>query len=334
MSATDKVMQPSEIAAQPAGQPSVWLVVVFYNSYTDTADCLRSLKKTTWPALHIVLVDNGSTDGSGELLCQEFPEIVHLRSDENLGFAGGCNLGIRETLAADAGYICLLNNDTIVEPGFIEPLVARAALEPRAGIFGGRILYDEPDKAGDVIWFAGGHIDRHTGNTTHRGQDLPDTNVFRRAIPTDYVTGCLFFVRAELFRELGLLDERMFMYCEELDFCLRARRAGHGCYYEPESVIRHRVSRSMGGAYRPLFYYYQVRNLMEVYRKHLGAERLSMTTARLWYHLVFQQSQTMLRAHREGAGPYIAAIWLGFVDFMRGRFGHNRHGLLEKLGGA
>ncbi|MBI5871159.1 MAG: glycosyltransferase family 2 protein [Actinobacteria bacterium] len=336
MSAADKAGRTREIegrtavsAPRAAGRPTVWLVIVVYNSYTDTADCLRSLAAATWPALHTVLVDNGSTDGCGELLRREFPDVTHLRSDENLGFAGGCNLGIQEALAADADFICLLNNDTIVEPGFIEPLVERSALEPGAGIIGGRILYDEPGETGDIIWYAGGRIEPHTGYTTHRGQDLPDGPAFSRPGQTDYVTGCLFFVRAGLFRELGPLDERMFMYCEELDFCLRARRAGYGCYYEPESVIRHRVSRSMGGAYRPLYYYYQVRNLMEVYRQHLGVRRLSMATKRLWYHLVFRQSQTMLRAHRAAAGPYIAAIWLGYADFLLGRFGRNHHASLE-----
>jgi len=316
---------------EKAGQPSVWLVIVVYNSYTDTADCLRSLASATWPGLRTVLVDNGSSDGSGELLRREFPDVTHLRSEENLGFAGGCNLGISEALAAGADFVCLLNNDTVVEPGFVEPLVERAALEPRAGIIGCRILYDEP---GDIIWFAGGQIDRRTGYTTHRGQDLPDGPGFRRPSQVDYITGCLFFVRAELFRELGLLDERMFMYCEELDFCLRARRAGYSCYYEPEAVIRHRVSRSMGGAYQPLYYYYQVRNLLEVYRLHLGVPRLSGAMLRLWYHLVFRQSQIMLRAHRFDAGPYIAAIWLGYADFLLGRFGRNSHGLLESWGGA
>lgn len=311
--------------------PSVWLVIVVYNSYADTADCLRSLAAASWPELQTVLVDNGSTDGSGERLRGEFPDITHLLSEDNLGFAGGCNLGIREAMAAGADFVCLLNNDTIVEPGFIEPLVERAALEPGAGIIGGRILYDEPE---DVIWFAGGLVDPGTGYTTHRGQDLPDGPEFMQPQQVDYVTGCLFFVRKELFRELGLLDERMFMYCEELDFCLRARRAGFSCFYEPESVIRHRVSRSMGGAYRPLYYYYQVRNLLEVYRIHMGASRLSMETLKLWYHLVFRQSQTMLRAHRFGAGPYIAAIWLGYADFLRGRFGRNIHAALETSRGA
>lgn len=325
-------MNATAKAGSSTGRPSVWLVIVVYNSYADTADCLRSLEAATWPALHTVLVDNGSTDGSGELLLREFPEVIHLRSEDNLGFAGGCNLGIREALAADADYICLLNNDTIVEPGFIEPLVERAALEPRTGIIGGRILYDEAGDAGDVIWFAGGQIDRRTGYTTHRGQDLPDGPSFRRPSLTDYITGCLFFVRAGLFHQLGLLDERMFMYCEELDFCLRARRAGFSCFYEPDSVIRHRVSRSMGGAYRPLYYYYQVRNLMEVYRVHLEAGHCSGAMMKLWYHLVLRQSQTMLRAHRAGAGPYLAAIWLGYADFLRGRFGRNPHQLLETSG--
>ncbi len=316
---------------------SVWAVIVFYNSYADTADCLRSLGAASWPNLHVVLVDNGSSDGSGARLRQEFPELSFIRSGENLGFAGGCNLGIREALAAGADHICMLNNDTVVEPDFLEPLVARAEAGSRAAAVGGKILYDEP---GNIIWFAGGEINRRTGVTTHRGQGLPDSDAFDHPLVVDYITGCLLLAPAGRFRELGLLDERLFMYGEELDFCLRARRAGYSCFYEPGSVIRHRVSRSMGGAYSPLYYYYWARNLLLVYSIHLGAggggpeasKRFRLPASRqglqLFWCLVIHQSYVMLRAHRLRAWRFIAAIWLGFADFLSGRFGRCRHGWL------
>jgi GT2 family glycosyltransferase len=300
---------------------AVWIVIVNYNSYTDTRDCLDTLARATWPDLTVVVVDNCSTDGSGERLEREFPGVLHIGSPRNLGFAGGCNIGIERALAGGAGYVCLLNNDTEVEPGFIEPLVERAGMQPRAGIIGGKIFYAEP---GDVIWFAGGEIDHRRGFTSHRGQDDCDGKEYDQPGVFDYITGCLFFVRAELFDRIGLLDEDFFMYCEEVDFCLRARRAGYGCYYEPRSVIRHRVSRSMGGSYRPLFYYYQTRNLMEVYRRNRGAGRYSVLTLRLWRYLVLGQSVTLLKAHRWRAVPYVAALWKGFFHYLRGRFGSAR----------
>ncbi len=337
-------MMSGQVKSQAEPQTgSVWVVIVAYNSYSDTADCLRSLKAATWPDLSVTLVDNGSTDGSGDRLRREFPEFSHIVSTHNLGFAGGCNLGIREALKAGADFICLLNNDTLVEPGFIEPLVARFAAEtagnhlvdadtsrqtgePRIGVAGGKIFYDEP---GEIIWFAGGVIDRRTGFTSHTGQDQADSLAFNEAGPVDYITGCLFLVPARLFRSLGLLDERLFMYCEEVDFCLRARRAGYRSYYEPASVIRHRVSRSMGGAYRPVYYYYQTRNLLEVYHKNLGGSRVSLAIARIAWRLVVMQTITMLRAHRKRAGRYILAIWRGLADYLAGKFGKNRYGWLE-----
>ena len=300
--------------------PTVWLVIVLYNSYADTADCLQSLRAATYPALRTVLVDNGSGDGSGVRLREEFPEVTHIRSENNLGFAGGCNLGIRAALAAGADYVCLLNNDTLVGPGFLEPLVERTEATPGAGIFGGKIFYAEP--AGR-LWFAGGRIDRRRGLTTHIGQDLPDSPAFDRPREVDYITGCLLLAPAWLYKRLGLLDDRFFMYAEEVDFCLRARRAGYGCYYEPASVIRHRVSRSMGGAYRPLYSYYQVRNLLEAYRQHLDCGRLSLPMLRLAWHLAGYQGYIALRAHRGAAGPYLAALFTGWLDFLRGRFGPN-----------
>ena len=304
------------------GRPSVWIVIVLYNSYADTADCLKSLESATYPDLHVALVDNGSGDGSGERLRREFPRVLHIRSDENLGFAGGCNLGIRAALDSSADFICLLNNDTLVDPGFIEPLVERAARNPEAGILGGKIFYADPP---DLLWFAGGRIDSRRGLTSHRGLDLPDGPIFNRPGAVDYITGCLFFVRARLFRDLGLLDERFFMYAEEVDFCLRARRAGYTSFYEPKSVIWHRVSRSMGGAYRPLFWYYQSRNLLEAYRLHLGVSRCSGPMARLLWHLVIYRSYLFLRQYRASAGPHMLALWLGGLDFLRGRMGRSRH---------
>ena len=310
--------------------PSVWVVIVNFNSYADTADCLKSLQAATYPELTVALVDNGSTDGSRHELEEQFPQVEHIRSDENKGFAGGANQGIRAALGAGAQFICLLNNDTLPEKDFIEPLVERAGATPDVGIVGGKILYaDTPD----IIWFAGGRIDRHRGFTSHRGQDVPDAPAFNKPRYVDYVTGCLFLVRAGLFEDNGLLDESLFMYAEELEFCLRVRRAGLRCFYEPRSVIRHRVSRSMGAAYRPVYYYYLTRNLMEVYRGHLGVSRFSVTVFRLGWHLVVCQSYMMLRAHRTAAAPFIAALWLGLADFMTGNIGRCRHDWLEIYGG-
>ncbi|MHB0866613.1 MAG: glycosyltransferase family 2 protein [Thermoleophilia bacterium] len=309
----------------------VWVVIVSWNSYQDTADCLGSLASVTWPDLRIVVVDNGSTDGSGDRLAAAFPALTHLRSPQNTGFAGGSNLGIRAALDGGADYICLLNNDTMVDPGFIEPLVARATRTPEAGIIGGKILYDDAE---NVIWYAGGRIDPRRGFTSHRGQDAPDAPVYDGPDFTDYVTGCLLFARASLYRELGLLDESYFMYCEEVDFCLRAGRAGYRCFYEPGAVIRHRVSRAMGGAYRPVFYYYQTRNLLHAYGTHLkhspepGRGGVPSVAA-LWRYLVVDQSLTLTRAHRTGAAPYVAALWLGFLDYLRHRRGVCRYGWLR-----
>lgn len=314
----------------------VWVVIVSWNSYQDTADCLGSLASASWSDLQVVLVDNGSTDGSGERLASGFPAVIHLRSQENLGFAAGSNLGIRAALDGGADFICLLNNDTVVDPGFIEPLVMRAGETSAAAIIGGKILYDEPE---DIIWYAGGRIDRHRGFTSHRGQDAPDAPVFNEPAFTDYVTGCLFFTRASLYEELGLLDESYFMYCEEVDFCLRARRAGYRCFYEPGSVIRHRVSRAMGGAYRPVFYYFQTRNLLRAYGTHLTGvagrrTRWSPSVVTLWRYLVADQSLTLMRAHRTAAAPYVAALWLGFLDYLTGRRGRCPYGWLRTADAA
>lgn len=228
---------------QPA-QPNVWIIIVNWNGREITLDCLDSLHHSTYRNQHVLVVDNASTDGSVEQIRKLFPDVEVLALPENRRFAGGNNTGIRHALDRGAELLLLLNNDTTVDPGFLEPLVARLASDPSAGIVAPKIFYHaQPDR----LWYAGGSISFWTGSMRHLGIREDDNGQYDTPGETDYASGCCFLTRAKLVAEIGLLDESYYMYTEDADWCMRARRAGYRVMYEPKARVWHRLSVSAGG---------------------------------------------------------------------------------------
>lgn len=224
--------------------PLVYLLIVTWNGREVLRDCLASLRSATYPSLRVLVVDNASTDGSADSVRKEFPAVDLMVLPENRRFAGGNNAGIRHALQKGAEYILLLNNDTVVDAGFLEPLVSRMESDPAIGMAAPKILYyDDPDR----IWFAGGAISFWTGTTRHPGIRELDRGQFDTPADTGYATGCCVLVRASVVRAVGMLDESFFLYGEDADWSLRVRKAGYRIVYEPASRIRHRVSVSSGG---------------------------------------------------------------------------------------
>lgn len=283
---TDSTTKSQECARDPR----VAIIVLNWNGLDDTRACAASLAQITYPAATVYLVDNGSTDGSQKALAREFPHFTHVANQTNLGFTGGNNAVIERVLA-EFDYVLLLNNDTHVAPDFLEHLVAAAEADARVGMVGPKILYDaEPD----VLWYAGGEVRfndwfplRHTGqNEQDRGQhDTPGE--------TDFITGCCLLARADLIRQVGTLDPAFGYYCEDVDWCLRARRAGWRLRYAPQSRVWHKVSRSTErGATRPLYYF--TRNPWLLARRHQGtALSLPVLLRTGWLAVI----------HPGGAGP-------------------------------
>ncbi len=212
-------------------QAAVAAVVVGWNRFDDTRRCLELLHASESPQ-SVVLVDNGSSDGSPERLSLLFPDAQIVRSPRNLGFAGGANLGIREALRSGAAFVWLLNNDAEAEPGTSQALVAEAERDTRVGVVGG------------VIYGRGGRIHTWGGGT------IGWTGVARLAAgpgPLDYVSGACMLLRRGLLEELGGFDERFFFYYEDADLCRRARAAGWRLAVAPAARVVHTVGASVGG---------------------------------------------------------------------------------------
>jgi GT2 family glycosyltransferase len=227
----------------PANSP-VFVIVLNWNGKDDTLECLSSLRKAGVPGSHTLVVDNGSTDGSVGAIRSRFPDSTILEMKQNLRFAGGNNRGIAFALGNGAEFVLLLNNDTVVDEGFLGPLVERMRADNSIGMVAPKICYHAPPGR---IWFAGARISYWLGTMAHIGIREEDHGQYDTARETDYATGCCVLVRRELIESAGMLDEAFFMYTEDADWSVRARKKGFRIFYEPRSRIHHKVSVSAGG---------------------------------------------------------------------------------------
>lgn len=182
----------------------VFIIVLNWNGYEVTRDCLESLQKVAYANFKVIVVDNGSIDSSPERLRKEFRGLTVIENRKNLGFTGGNNVGIRYALEHGTDYILLLNNDTVVAPTFLSELVGVAESDERIGILNPKIYYfDLPE----TIWYAGGTFSMLRGFARHIGHRQVDKPRYNKRREVTFVSGCAFFVKAGVVRQVGLLDE-------------------------------------------------------------------------------------------------------------------------------
>lgn len=290
----------------------VTIIILNWNGHQDTIACVESCLKLTYPAFRILIVDNGSTDGSEEILRQQFSDIELLQTGSNLGFAGGNNVGIHHALTGGADYIWLLNNDTVVTPEALNELVKMAESSPRAGMVGSKILlHDEPD----TIWFAGAFWTSDGANIHHRGCGEKDAGQYDESCSVDALTGCSLLVKAELIKNIGLIREDYFLYAEDADWCRAAAEGGYELLYAPASKVWHKVSGSVGNSSSRQWYYY-TRNTCLFIERHARKQLLS--------HLLNHQGYQLRKAYSERNWPKFRAILAGLRDYLLHRFGEKR----------
>uniref|UniRef100_Q3APF8 Glycosyl transferase n=1 Tax=Chlorobium chlorochromatii (strain CaD3) TaxID=340177 RepID=Q3APF8_CHLCH len=219
------------------------IVVLNWNGAADTIACLHSIIPTLDASVHLLVVDNGSTDCSVERIRAAFPHIEVLELPHNLGFAAGNNAGFRRVQALGAEYLLFLNNDTVVAPYFYRPLLNLLQQHPDVGIAVPKIFYHHQPQR---LWYAGGEVNLATALIRHVGLRQFDAPQFNVATSTDYATGCSLAIRVADFEQLGGFDERFTMYAEDVDLSLRVRAQGKRIAYEPSSMVWHKVSASLG----------------------------------------------------------------------------------------
>lgn len=295
------------------GLPVVSIVIIHWVNIEDTLECLRSLRMVDYPNLNVILVNNGASDFSEPRVRHVFPDVQIITSNENLGFAGGNNLGIRQALDGGADLIMLLNNDTVVHPQLIRALLP-AFDDARIGIAGPVISYY--DAPGDV-WFAGGTYNRWLGYSYRARVAGVD-----KLQEVDFINGCALLARREVFEAVGLLDEDLFVYFEETDWCLRAARAQFRCMLVRESLVRHKVSASSGvrgtDYLTPTKAYYFGRNPFLILRRNPSwLLRLSGFLSQFAVVLPFWTYQSFKGRNLGVMRDYLVGMW----DGMRGRTG-------------
>ena len=238
-------------------QDKLYIILINYNSYNYTVDCVKSLKNSTIQNFRIIILDNNSGDNSGKQLADKYsddPIVDIILSKENTGFAGGNNYAIKQALCQGADSILLLNNDTEVKENFLDTLLSGwnkdTVRTPRINYF--------DDKT--TVWYANGKFSKLMVITYNR---YPHKNSF-----VNFASGCCMLLSKDIIEKVGFFDEKFFMYYEDVDYCLRMKNAGIKIEYIANAVIYHKCGRSSGGERSVLSIYYANRNRFYIIKKY------------------------------------------------------------------
>ena len=229
-------------------QPTVYIILLNWHGWQDTIACLESLASLDYINNRVLVVDNGSTDDSIARIRAAHPEVPILEAGRNLGFSGGCNVGIRRALEEGADYIWLLNNDTTVDPQALTAMVAVAEADNKIGAIGSVVYHmDCPEK---IQAWGGGWVSYFTGRAGHNLNGSENKKI-------QYITGTSILIKRNALETVGLLDEKnFFMYWEDVDFSFRLRKAGFSIGVAEKSRVLHKESSSSGKNSPQLDYYY------------------------------------------------------------------------------
>ena len=290
--------------------PKLGIVISNYNGWQDTLACLESLRAQTWQDFEVLLLDDASTDDSVQRLqSAAHGQVVFLPQKENRGFAAVNNLGMRRALADGADWVMLLNNDTVCAPDMLEKLMTQT---PPEEVSCPKMLFMDPP---DEIWFAGGTLDRRTGKVVHLGGHAKDGPAYSEKKQVGFITFCCVLLPRSVIEKVGYLDEDLFMYCEDVDYCIRLTEAGVPLWYLPDAVLHHKAGGTAGGM---LSVYYITRNTLTLRCRGRGAayRRLAGTLAALKGGACCLAAAAL--GHRKGRSY---GEWRGAVDFLRGHTG-------------
>ena len=311
---------PNLMPEQFNTSPKVAIIILNWNGLKDTIECLESVKKIDYPNFEIIVVDNGSTDGSPEKIKEMFPDITLIRNKENLGYASGNNVGIRYALKNNVEYILVLNNDTVVDKNIINSFINVAMYEKNVGCLGCKIFYyNKPN----ILSHTGGLIKTHPLLLGfHRGENEEDKGQYDKIVQVDYLTGAAIFFSRFTIERIGLFNEQFFLYWEDTDFCLRIKEARLKNLYIPSAKVWHKCGTSTCGWRNPCLYYYVVRNRLLFAKLHGFINSKLDIKIFKW---TFYEIKKLLKSKFKLRFTAIIFVFWGLFDFWCNRFGkaHN-----------
>jgi hypothetical protein len=267
----------------------------------------------------MIVVDNGSTDGSLEKLRKEFGgRVEFLASDCNLGYAGGNNLGIRKAFDDGADLVLMLNNDTTVDVDFLKAMHEAVVAHQNFHLFGAKIFYQ---RRPHTLWYAGGGYTDWLAKVWQNGMGEADGPPYQSPIEISFITGCCLLIRREAFEQIGYLDNRLYLYSEDLDFCMRAKRAGLRLLFVPGARLWHHIGAFRDGELSPLYLYYQTRNRYVVFGRERGMLfRLWLAVLQVTLYAGIRTVFFLVSRNRRWP-QQIRALWHGCVDGFLHRLG-------------
>lgn len=286
----------------------VSIITVNYNATDQTCALLESIRQLNDPSLQVIVVDNGSRTDPGDELVKLFPFITYLRSEQNLGFAGGNNLALR---VAKGDYLFFVNNDAEITPFAIERLVQLLQNTPQAGIVSPLICFhptEQPDTPAGRIQYAGmTAMQPFTGRNRMLGRGELNRGQYNRPFQTAYAHGAAMLISRKTLETVGPMSEDYFLYYEELDWCERIRKAGFEVWVEPNAVVWHRESATMNhmGAIKT---FYMTRNRIRFMQRHFGG----------WRFWVFRAYFNLVAAPKQALGSLLRLDWQGINAFLKG----------------
>lgn len=292
------------------------IIILHYKNETDTIDCLNSIIQNihNQTDFDFIVVLNSSSSRFLHILKTKYPCVHIVENAQNTGFAQGANIGIKKSLSLEHENVILMNNDTVVYNGLMEGLVEYAQSHKKAGLISPKIYfekgyeyhrnrYKDNDK-GKVVWYAGGNIDWENVYASHRGVDEVDSGQYDDEMETDFATGCCMLIKREVIETIGFFDKNYFLYYEDVDYSVRAKRKKFQIHYNPKVSIWHKNAASSEKPGSSIHVYYQTRN-----RLYFGFKYAPLKTRK---SLVFDSLKLLFRGQ---------ACFQGVRDYYFGRMG-------------
>ena len=299
MGSTNVIASTASRVPSLVPKPRVHTVVVNWNSWRETATCLSALRGLNYKNVRVIVVDNGSTDDSVSRIREDFPWVDVILAGRNLGFPGGCNVGIRQAFAEGTDYIWLLNNDATVDTGALGAMVDKAETDPQIGAVGSAIYcMEEPTRL--QAW-GGGYVNFWLGRARHFVEPVADEKI-------QYITGASLLISRRALEEVGLLDEGIFLYWDDPEFCWRLRTAGWKLAVAGGSMVWHKGMSAFGAKSPRLDIFYNA-SAARFFKLHSPTPLLS-----LWIGVTLRIAKRLLGGEWKRAHAILVGVRQGLAS--------------------